>query len=191
LSAVKAPLARLRALHERGTLLARKTPSIFADQEATRSLEQSCIGAMIDCLAVEPAEPDRAAVGQRQTIMRRFYSFIEENPDRALHLPEICVAIGATERTLRRCCQEQLGFGPKHYLLLRRMHLARRALRHADPANATVASIAARFGFWDFGRFAAAYKGLFSETPSVTLRHPGRAGSHETENAGEFLAEIT
>jgi AraC-like DNA-binding protein len=103
--------------------------------------------------------------------MRRFHAVLEANPDRALYLPELCAAIGATERTLRRCCQEQLGVGPKRYLLLRRMHLARRALRDADAAAATVTSIAASFGFWDFGRFAGAYRSLFGESPSSTLRH--------------------
>lgn len=191
LRAMKTPLARLRALHERAACLARAAPSILADTEVARGIEQSCIEAMIECLAVERSEPDRTAVGRHQLIMRRFFAFVEANAERALYLSETCTAIGTTERTLRRCCQEQLGFGPKHYLLLRRMHLARRALRHADPANATVASIAARFGFWDFGRFAAAYRDLFGEAPSVTLRHPGQARWYETENAGEFLAEIT
>jgi transcriptional regulator GlxA family with amidase domain len=181
----------LRALHERAASLARATPSILADTEATRGLEQSCIEAMIECLRFERGEPDRAAVGRHQLIMRRFFAVVEAIPERALYLSEICAAIGTTERTLHRCCQEQLGFGPKRYLLLRRPHMAQRALRHAEPANTTVASVAASFGFWDFGRFASAYQNTFGETPSVTLRHSGQAGSYETENIGEFLAEIT
>jgi AraC-like DNA-binding protein len=60
--------------------------------------------------------------------------------------------------------------GPKRYLLPRRMHLARRALRQAAPAAASVTDIATRFGFWQLGRFAVEYQSLFGESPSATLR---------------------
>jgi AraC-like DNA-binding protein len=59
--------------------------------------------------------------------------------------------------------------GPKHYLLLRRMHLVRRALRENASAETTVTEVATRFGFWQFGRFAVEYKALFGESPSTTL----------------------
>jgi AraC-like DNA-binding protein len=58
---------------------------------------------------------------------------------------------------------------PKRYLLLRRMHLARRALREAAPDTTTVTDIATRFGFWQLGRFSIDYRALFGEAPSVTL----------------------
>lgn len=62
--------------------------------------------------------------------------------------------------------------GPKHYLLLRRMHMVRRTLRAASPKTATVTEIATRYGFWQFGRLAVEYKALFGEAPSATLARP-------------------
>jgi AraC-like DNA-binding protein len=56
---------------------------------------------------------------------------------------------------------------------MRRMHLARRALRAADPAVATVTTqIATDYGFWELGRFSVGYRSLFGESPSASLRRP-------------------
>ena len=104
--------------------------------------------------------------------MRRFRRAVEENPDQALYIPELCQAIGVSDRTLRICCQEHLGMSPERYLLLRRMHLARRAMRESAPTGTTVTEVATRYGFWQFGRFAGEYRSLFGELPSTTLGHP-------------------
>jgi transcriptional regulator GlxA family with amidase domain len=104
----------------------------------------------------------------------RFVEFLKANPDRPLHLTEICAAIGVSERALRASCEERLGMGPIRYLTLRRMHLVRRALLHSHPSTATVTQIVTDHGFWELGRFSVAYRTLFGETPSETLRHPAR-----------------
>jgi len=59
---------------------------------------------------------------------------------------------------------------PHRYLKLRQLHLARHALVLGDPATATVTEIATAHGFWELGRFAVAYRALFGEQPSTTLR---------------------
>ena len=78
-----------------------------------------------------------------------------------------------TERTLRTCCREVLGVGPLRYLWLRRMHLARQALLHADASVSTVTEVATAHGFWELGRFSVEYRTLFGESPSESLRRGG------------------
>ena len=164
-----AAMARLLQLHAAAGDLAEKAPEIIANPDAARGLEQALIEAMVGCLARGESRENRPAQGQHAIVMRRFRRVVEENPEEPLYIPEICKAIGVSSRTLQACCHEHLGMGPKHYLLLRRMHLARRALRRASPETTSVTQIATRYGFWQLGRFAVEYQSLFGESPSATL----------------------
>jgi methylphosphotriester-DNA--protein-cysteine methyltransferase len=161
-------LATLRRLHETAATLAEDAPEVLAHPDAAHGFEQALTEAMVKCLAGEAPE-DRTASGQRAAIMRRFRRVIETRGDEPLYLPEICKAVGASDRMLRKCCQEHLGMGPKRYLLLRRMHLFRRALRESSPGESTVTAAATSYGFWQFGRLAVEYRALFGESPSATL----------------------
>jgi AraC-like DNA-binding protein len=174
LTVTPAPFAMLKLLnlHAAAGQLAAHAPAIIAQPEAARGLEQALIGAMVDCLSSGGVDEDRSALRQHTAIMRRFHGAIERHLDQPLYIPELCAEIGASERTLRVCCQEQLGMSPKRYLLVRRMHLVQRALRVCTRADTTVTDVATRYGFWQFGRFAGEYKALFGESPSATLARP-------------------
>jgi AraC-like DNA-binding protein len=165
-------MAKLQRLHAAAGQLAEDAPEIIAHPEAARSLEQALIEALVGCLGIGEVREDRSAQRHHSQIMRRFRSAVEEDPDQPMYIPELCAAIAVSDRTLRVCCQEQLGMSPKRYLLLRRMHLARRALRDGFPGATTVTEIATQYGFWQFGRFAGEYKSLFGEAPSATLHRP-------------------
>jgi len=162
-------MARLQRLHAAAAQLAEDAPEVIAHPEAARGLEQALIEALVDCLREGARYEDRSTLRHHAAILRRFRKAVKENPEQPLYIPELCTAIGVSDRTLRVCCQEQLGMSPKRYLLLRRMHLARQALRDGSPGATTVTEIATQYGFWQFGRFAGAYRSLFGEAPSTTL----------------------
>jgi AraC-like DNA-binding protein len=162
-------IAKLQRLHAAAADLAEDAPEIIANPNAARGLEQALIEALVGCLADRADRQNGLAQGHHAMVMRRFRRVVDENPEAPLFIPEICKAIRVPGRTLRLCCQEHLGMGPKRYLLLRRLHLARRALRDATPDATTVTEIATRYGFWQLGRFAVEYRSLFGELPSVTL----------------------
>jgi AraC-like DNA-binding protein len=161
-------LARLRTLHAQAAELARTAPDILATPAVAKSLEQALTHAMITLLAGTGER--RWLPGQHAKIANRFQELLESRPDEPVYLAEICSAVGASERTLRTCCQEVLGVGPVRYLWLRRMHLTRQALLRADASATTVTEIATTHGFWELGRFSVEYRGLFGESPSTSLR---------------------
>lgn len=165
---------RLLKLHNGVGQLAHDTPDILELPQVLRALENELIHIMVRCLAEGAAMEPTAGDCRHDTIIARFEEFLEANPDRPLYLTEICSAIDVAERTLRASCEEHLGMGPIRYLTLRRMHLVRRALLCSDPSKATVTQVVTDHGFWELGRFSVAYRMLFGESPSHTLRRPAR-----------------
>jgi AraC-like DNA-binding protein len=164
-----AAMVQLQSLHTAAVLLAEKAPAVIAHPEAARGLEQALIESMINCLSDGEIHEDKTAWRQHSTIMRRFHRVVGQHLEEPLYVAELCREIGVSERSLRLCCQEHLGMGPKKYLLLRRIHLFRQALRESTPDQTTVTEIATQHGFWEFGRLAGEYKALFGELPSATL----------------------
>jgi AraC-like DNA-binding protein len=162
-------MVKLQRLHAAAGDLAENAPEIIANPDAARGLEHALIEALVGCLASGGGRENSLAQGHHAIVMRRFRRVVEENPEEPLYIPDICKAIRVSERTLRICCQEHLGMGPKRYLVVRRMHLARRTLRQSAPDATSVTDTATRFGFWQLGRFAVEYHALFGEAPSATL----------------------
>jgi AraC-like DNA-binding protein len=163
-----AAMARLIALHEKASKLAKEAPATLAHPAAGKALEQELVQAMVACLVEECTSGTNVGRGHAKLIAR-FEEFLELRQYEPVYLAEICAEIGVSERTLRNCCQEHLGMGPIRYLWLRRIHLAHRALLCADPASATVTGIATEYGFWELGRFSVQYHELFGEAPSTSL----------------------
>ena len=165
-------MSHLLNAHAKAMLMARTNPDVLASPEVVRALEEQLTRLMIKCLT--DGSPVEGSVGNRNRgrIVAQFEEYLEANRGRALYLTEICKAIGVAERTLRGACEEHFGMGPIRYLTLRRMHLVRRALLRTDFSESSVTRIAADHGFWELGHFAVAYRALFGEVPSASLRRP-------------------
>jgi AraC-like DNA-binding protein len=165
-------LSRLLNLHQAAGHLANTAPDVLAKPEVGRAMEQGLVEALVLCYASGDPVHDRRAYRHHARVMRRFEQVLQANLEGPFYMTELCAAVGVSHSTLRTCCQEHLGMGPKRYLLLRRMHLARRALLRGGPKSTTVTEIATNYGFWELGRFAVAYRALFGESPSAALRRP-------------------
>jgi AraC-like DNA-binding protein len=163
-------MSRLLMLHEMVGHIATTIPEVLEVPEAARSLEQELIYILIRCLTESASIQMTNGCHHHDRIVARFEEFLEANPNTPLHLPEICAAVGAADRTLRSACEENLGMGPIRFLNLRRMHLVHRALLLADHRSTTVTQVATHHGFWELGRFSVAYHAMFGEAPSATLQ---------------------
>lgn len=105
-------------------------------------------------------------------------------PDQSLSIADMARHIGVPERTLRTAFHKSFGFSPQEYLRIQRLYQARRLLRADRQDQTTVSQIAFSLGFWDLGRFAGAYRTLFGERPSETLRNSAQVSSGARYHSG-------
>ncbi len=177
-----AALAHLHRLHAEAAHLARTDPSRIAHPSVAQTLEDSFITAMVRCLADAEPLPISRAGERRAALIRRMEDHLAARESLPVYVTDLCSYLSVPERALERACQDFLGMGPKRYLWLRRLHLARRALIESDAAETKVAAVALAHGFWELGRFAVQYRQSFGETPSTTLRRPKRDPSPRSAN---------
>jgi AraC-like DNA-binding protein len=115
-------------------------------------------------LLVSPSEPVRSVA------VREAMDIIESSPQSSLTTAELASQCHVSVRALQEGFRRHLGMTPMNYIQLIRLRRAHRDLRAAHPAHASVATIAHRWGFGHLGRFAAAHKAMYGETPLQTLR---------------------
>ena len=100
-----------------------------------------------------------------------------------IRISEIARATGVSARTLVRAFQAIHGATPYRYLSWLRLLDARQALSSGTEEPQTVTEVALRFGFGELGRFSAAYRSAFGESPSATLRRSSQPGQEPAPSA--------
>jgi AraC-like DNA-binding protein len=97
--------------------------------------------------------------------------------DSVANVNDVAVALGVSERHLRRVFRDTVGMGPKEYARLARF---RRALRAAREGHEGWSSIAAEVGYYDQAHLIAEFRAIAGVTPNALLSELGagdRAGS--------------
>jgi AraC-like DNA-binding protein len=168
-----------RGLYGAAIRVAEARSRALIDGEAAHGLEQQLIHTLVECLSTGSADEETPTACRHRGMLARFEDLLHAQA--FPRMTEICAALGISERTLRICCEEQLGMGPNEYVRRRRMQMAHRALRNGNPDAASISAVARRYGFHGLGRFAADYRALFGELPSTTLR----------QSSGQGMARLT
>jgi len=166
----KAIAPTLLRLHRETCRLAEERPELVAHREVARALEQDLVAILVDGLSSAEIVDHATTRRRHASIMARFEDVLAHQPGRPLSTPELARAAGVSERTLRLCCSAFLGRSPASYARLRRLNLVRSALAHGAAPATSIATIAREHGFSEPGRFSTAYRSVFGETPSTTLR---------------------
>lgn len=121
-------------------------------------------------LSLRRSPTERAAPVSRQSV-RRARELLESSQTLELSPSKLAAELGVSLRTLQIGFRDELGITPQAYLSEARMVRAHSELACAShEQGATVATIAARWGFSNVGRFAKKYQAAYSCQPVETLR---------------------
>lgn len=140
-------------------------PHDYSSEFALSQVESQISDAILDMIpSAEIIEPLHNRASIARAVLQVLHDRLRDPPS----VTDLCVAVGARERTLHLSCLEAFGRPPAMLLAQLRLNAVHRTLLH--PGNGTsVTGVAASFGFTHFGRFAAAYRRQFGELPSATF----------------------
>ena len=144
---------------------------VLLSEAALSEMEFEIHSALVGALATGPETDLRSPHPTlRSRALRLALEYVEEHADCAPSIEDICVASGASYRTLNRAFLDRFDVAPKQYLQAVRLNGVRRDLRLMGPYSA-ITDVANEWGFWHMGQFAADYQRQFGELPSDTLPH--------------------
>ncbi|MFI7388278.1 helix-turn-helix transcriptional regulator [Streptomyces sp. NPDC049813] len=147
-------------------------PEVAAQPLAAATAAQYLAGAVLAAFPhtalTEPTASDRRDA--RPASLRPAVAYMEEHAAEPLTVAGIAAAAHVTVRGLQYAFRCHLDTTPLAYLRRVRLSLAHQDLVGADPSRgATVTSVAAAWGFYHPGRFAAHYRAAYGYSPHRTL----------------------
>ncbi|MBB5916588.1 AraC-like DNA-binding protein [Nocardia transvalensis] len=135
---------------------------------ATQYLAASVLQAFPTTAVVDPTAADRRDA--HPDCVRRALSYMESHVQEDISVADIAAAAYVTVRALQLAFRRHLDTTPMAYLKRMRLRGAHEQLAAATVDDrATVAGIAATWGFAHPGRFAALYREHYGRAPGVTL----------------------
>ena len=163
--------AWLRRVHAQVCCLAETKPRMLGHPKVVRAIEQALLQTLADSLSAATKRQDAEPRSGCAAMIIKLEEVLDAHAPQLLRMPDLCRLIGASDRSLRLCCDTFLGVTPLRYLQLRRLKRVRQVLRDADP-SADIVEVAAYHGFNRPTHFAKFYRATFGEPPSATLQRP-------------------
>lgn len=149
----------------------KNNPKMLNYLQIRKGMEQEVLNSIILAVGDTSATTDASVAQSRKAVVEKVREYVLAHREDPVTVADLCSALNVSRRTLQYSFQAVLNVNPVAYLRAIRLNGTRRALRSAcGTPNASVADIAARWGFWHLSHFAADYKLMFGELPSQTLR---------------------
>ena len=101
--------------------------------------------------------------------IKKARDLLHESIGEVSNIANLAEELGISERLLHHAFKKNYGVTPKKYLLNLRMHSVKQELLLADP-TITIASIIQKYHFYNQSTFTQAYKEMFAELPSDSLK---------------------
>ncbi len=101
---------------------------------------------------------------QDDRIVDQAKSYIRENLSKKITVDDICRICGCGRTKLYEMFDEKVGIGISHYIMKKRMALAKKLLTSTD---LSISEIAYRCGFCDYNYFGKAYKKYYGIPPKT------------------------
>jgi AraC-like DNA-binding protein len=135
--------------------------------DASRLLAHSLLHTFDNNVVGDDHGAARDARDATQSVVRTAQRIIDDRAGDDLTMSDIARECHVTPRALQYAFRRHLDCTPHAYLRQVRLDLVHQVLR--DGSVPTVGDAAARFGFFNPGRFASEYRHVFGENPGQTL----------------------
>ncbi|MBM7773842.1 AraC-like DNA-binding protein [Actinokineospora baliensis] len=149
-------------------VLAEDAVSALVLSASARLLAATALSTFPSTLVVEPTGVDRHDA--YPPTLRRAIAYLEENAASDISLADVAGASRVTIRAVQLAFRRHLDTTPLAYLRQVRLDQAHQELMTASPGQTTVTAVAARWGFFNAGRFTGYYREAFGVLPSQTLQ---------------------
>ncbi len=126
------------------------------------------------CDLASHAPPPRGSVRNRARLVRQARKWMHERLEENIRVEDVCLALNVSRRELEYAFRTVQDQSPRDYLQTLRLNAIRRVLLRMEKRDSSIVDIAQAHGMSHLGRFAAHYRALFGESPSVTLRRQGK-----------------
>jgi AraC family ethanolamine operon transcriptional activator len=139
------------------------------DLDMLRSFEEALLSSLDEAMISNVAVPSPRHFERYLRIVRRVDEYLSCRQATSINLPDLARVCDVSIRTLQNAVIAVRGLSVHQYLRRRRLWSVRQSLA-SGRSIIKISDVARSYGFWHMGEFSAAYRAIFGESPSDTLK---------------------